>query len=205
MKKLIAIAAVAGGLFTASAGAAVLTDTNNTFGNFDRSSGNRTFAIGGGTIADVNILIDFAKCDDPTLTPSSTACIGLNDSFNREIVFRLTSPDGITVNLVNENTYSGQTPGARVQVNFDDAAASAVGGPALQTGTFRPVGSLSSFNGLSALGVWTLFVQDTVGFDPLTFFSATLTVTTVPEPAMLGLMGFGLLLVGFSALRRKQQ
>ena len=32
-------------------------------------------------------------------------------------------------------------------------------------GTFAPTGpgSLLAYNGLSALGVWTLFIQDTVG------------------------------------------
>ncbi|MBK9236511.1 MAG: hypothetical protein IPO19_10900 [Rhodoferax sp.] len=110
--------------------AALLTATDSTFGSFDASSGTRTLALGAGLVSDVNILIDFAKCDDPSIGAGGTACIGTGPSFNSEIVFRLTSPGGTTVNLVNAGTYSGSTPGTgRVSVGLDDEASTAVGAP----------------------------------------------------------------------------
>jgi len=197
--KLLALSALCAAAVGAQA--SVLTGGNNTFGTADSSFFDRTINIvGAGTVKDVNITIDFAKCDDPALQVGGTCPAG-GFSFNREIEFQLIK-GATVVNLVVQDTYSGQTPGARVVVTFDDEAASAVGGATLQNGSFRPVGLLSAFDGASAAGAWTLRIRDTVFADPLSFFSATLNVT-VPEPGTFGLAGLALLGLGAAARRRR--
>lgn len=197
------LSAAALALASLGANAALVTATDTTFGSFDSSSGTRTYNIVGSQVADVNISITFAKCDDPTIGPNGSSCIGQGFSFDREIVFRLISANGTIVNLVNQDTYTGATPGSGIQeVTFDDEAATVVGGPAVVTGSFRPVGSLSAFDGENATGLWTLFIQDTVAADRLDYFRSTLTITTVPEPTTLGLLGVAALALA-AAKRRK--
>ena len=160
-----------------------VTATNSEFGTVDANSFTRTFDISSpAAITDVEILIDFSKCDDPAPSPTDAGCLGTGRSFNREIEFQLTSPSGtITVNLVSASSdlndaHNGQTPGHRVSVTFDDQATTVVGGSLLQCGRLQPAGRLAAFNGQDPNGTWTLTVRDTVGADPLQFYSATLCI-----------------------------
>lgn len=183
----------------ASAG---LTATDSTFGTFDASSGTRSFTLPSASIGNVTISIDFAKCDDPAMLANGSGC-GPGNAFFGEIAFRL-AHGATTVNLVNAGTYTSGNSGGRVVVTFDDAAGSVVGGPLLQSGTFQPVSSLSSFIGQDAAGLWTLTIQDTTGSDPLSYFSSTLNINggSLPEPATFALMGMGLAGMAFGKRRK---
>jgi hypothetical protein len=176
--------------------------SDSTYGVFDRSAGSRVFNVTGhGMVNDVNITIDFSKCDDPPIGPNGNRCIGTGSGFPGEIEFRLMGSDGRTVvNLVNEGTY---TSGAgRFTVTFDDEAGAGVGGR-LASGSYRPVGALAAFDGMDMFGSWSLLIRDARGGDPLEYFSSTLEIgeAPVPEPANPGILGIGML--GMWAARRR--
>jgi len=91
-------------------------------------------------------------------------------------------------------------------VTFDDQAADAAG-PVMTDGGFRPEEALSALNGEHALGDWILGMGDSFGADPLSYFSATLTINggdnvAVPAPASLALLLAGLGVIGVT--RRRQ-
>ena len=212
--KHLALAAIGTGFlaFGISASAeAALIGSNTTTGNFDRSSGTRTITFtgaeagfGNGLIQDLDVIINFAKADGESFAPPFPT----GTPFFNEVVFRLTSPLGTVVNLINSGSFNvGSGPGFDGTIRFDDAAAQVVNvnRNLIQAGTFKPLGLLSDFNGQSALGSWTLFIEDTVGADSLRFRSAQLVAEAggtqaIPTPALLpGLIG-----LGFGVLRKRK-
>ena len=170
----------------------------------DNSSATRSQSLSapGSSILDLDVTIDYTK-SGTLINPDGTPTGGGN-AYYHELYLRLTSPGGTTVNLVNANTYIGGQASATAVVTFDDAAASAVGGVTLASGTFRPVAALSAFNGEDPTGSWTLLLGDTQGGDPLSVNEWSLTASipgaVVPVPAAA--WGGMLLLGGLGVTRR---
>lgn len=146
-----------------------------------------------GIVAAVRVSIDFQAVNSP-----ASADVGVcenpgeGNGWANEIAFRLTSPEGTHVHLVTNRshadlgaTYVGssgvdhQTP--RVQVTFEDDAEARVGttsGGMPESGTFRPMEPLATFQGEPAEGIWRLGMQDDTHFHPLCYYGATVEIFT---------------------------
>ena len=177
-----------------AADAGIISLTNSTSGLFDGTSGNRTVTVTGaeagfdsGVVTDVNVSINFAKADGESFNPP----FGTGTPFYGEVHFHLTGPTAAVVHLIEPNSFNSGSAGTFFDgtIAFDDEAASVVNVNPNQpaAGAFQPTGpgALSAFDGSSALGTWTLFIQDTQALDALRFRSFTLELTTAPLRAQV--------------------
>jgi hypothetical protein len=208
--KAVASALLGAACIVAQAG---VIATDAAPGWFDGDSGVRTLRIAEhGIVGNVTLGIDFAKCNDPGVGEDGQ-CIDNTGSFDNEIYFRLSSPTGATVSLVEPWTYSGSSVGTgRVTLRFDDAAGWQVGSldfnnGNVTAGSFRPIEALAGLGGGDMFGDWTLLVGDAGYGDPLQYFGARLEVDSsgpveVGEPGMVAVMVAGLLALGASLKRR---
>ena len=174
----------------------------------DAGTDTTTFDVSGvGTISSLSVAIGFSVCDEQFLSPTG-ACSNLGGStFNSELSLTLTSALGTVVDLVTTGTYSGQNEGDSVVVTFDDSALTTVGGDTVTSGTFAPIGTLSSLFGEVADGLWTITIGDSAAADPKRLDSYSVTfndgVAAVPLPAGLPLLLLGLGGLGYASRKRR--
>jgi subtilisin-like proprotein convertase family protein/phage pi2 protein 07 len=125
------------------------------------------------TVAAFDLPLEISSIETPTITskivfyenlPIADINVSLNveHSFLADLQISLISPAGTTVVLIS----SSCNDSSDINAVFDDAAPEFVcaGSPAI-IGTVAPLGSLSSFNGESILGEWTLEIKDNAPAD----------------------------------------
>lgn len=106
-------------------------------------------------------------------------------SYRGDVRATLVSPSGTVVNLITNVGTSADN----LNVLFDDSAGASISthstndnsaaAPPYQR-SFRPEGSLASFNGQGAAGTWQLTICDSLNGDSGNFTRTDLTLTTVP-------------------------
>jgi uncharacterized repeat protein (TIGR01451 family) len=118
----------------------------------------------------------------------------LAHSFRRDLSITLQAPaasGGTTITLVNRHGGGADN----INMLLDDANANAITGhttndtatattvaPPWEETTFRPNAPLSTFNGITANGTWTLRICDNEAGDIGTFYQANLNFTSAPPP-----------------------
>ncbi|MEO8393738.1 MAG: Calx-beta domain-containing protein [Chloroflexota bacterium] len=130
------------------------------------------------TVVDVNVTVQIGK--------SSSLCLPRvavpgNES-NSALAMTLYAPNNTGVSLFSSGAFT--TPGdfGIVTLTFDDAGASPVSG--LPTsGTFAPTGQLSTFNGLNALGNWTVALSDNTS-QRRCIYSYSIEITVADQPPL---------------------
>jgi len=149
-------------------GPIVVNSTNVPVAIPDNTTVSSTLNVSGfvGAITDINVKLNITHTYDADLT------------------LVLFGPGGQSVTLASGVGGSGNNFFDTV---FDDQAAVAItaGSPPF-TGTFRPAGKLSTFNGLSANGTWTLKVTDGFTTDTGTLNSWSVTISSAAtEPTAI--------------------
>ncbi|NHF60638.1 T9SS type A sorting domain-containing protein [Flavobacteriaceae bacterium TP-CH-4] len=125
------------------------------------------------TVQAVGLPLEISSSGTPTVTSKITFFedlpladldinLELDHSYLEDLVITLISPSGTSVALISNSCGDLQD----IDVTFDDDANSFTcsGTPAI-SGTVKPVGALSTFNGESILGEWTLQISDTAPAD----------------------------------------
>lgn len=85
--------------------------------------------------------------------------VNIQHTYVKDIIMSLIAPDGTEVILAKENGGSGHN--FTNTVFDDDASTSIAAGKAPFTGSFKPIGKLSNFNGMNPTGDWKLKLVDT--------------------------------------------
>jgi len=99
-----------------------------------------------------------------TVTDVNVALRGLNHTFMNDLVVSVKGPTGASVQLWAH--IGGGDDAVDTAMTLDDAAPTSVTSATSPfSGTWKPSGSLATFNGLDPNGTWTLTVQDTMGGD----------------------------------------
>ncbi|MBY0230424.1 MAG: S8 family serine peptidase [Gemmataceae bacterium] len=111
------------------------------------------------------------------------AKVNLTHTYDGDLRIYLKGPDGTQIDL---SRYRGGSGDNFANTLFDDEAGTAISaGKAPFSGSYRPEGLLSSFDGKSAKGTWTLYVYDSARYDTGTLKSWSLVVTPQLSPAAL--------------------
>jgi subtilisin-like proprotein convertase family protein len=137
-----------------------------------------------GTVTETIIVVT----DDFILTDVNVT-VDITHTWDSDLTIELVAPDGTVVELANAVGGSGDNFTNTV---FDgDAATSIADGDAPFTGVFAPSGDLSTLNGLTSSGDWTLRVTDNANGDGGTLNGWILQLCaaeslSVPEPFLVG-------------------
>jgi subtilisin-like proprotein convertase family protein len=145
-------------------------------GNFSSVYSFTTAAISCTNFASTNVPINISASGTPTITSSlvipatgniidiNVTNLNITHTWTEDLVIRITSPGGTTVELVNAICGDNNN----MNLNFDSQSGNTYASipcPPTGGGTYQPLESLDAFNGQAANGTWTLTVLDQANQD----------------------------------------
>jgi subtilisin family serine protease/subtilisin-like proprotein convertase family protein len=130
----------------------------------------------------------------PSTSPLGTQAItdvnvnlSLTHTYLSDLRITLKSPTGQSVRLFNRR---GGSADNLTNTTFDDEATTPIAnGSAPFTGSFKPEQLLSAFDGRSAVGTWTLQVQDLASLDTGNVTAASISISVGPGGQMVQTFG----------------
>lgn len=108
-----------------------------------------------------------------------------------DLVIDITSPEGTTVRLMENNFVTGafNTPACGIYLDDEAATTLPVGsGIAPYAGNYQPVGSLADFDGENPNGTWTITLVDNNLGNTGSFYNASIIITADAGSAVVGVI-----------------
>ncbi|MBK6766231.1 MAG: proprotein convertase P-domain-containing protein [bacterium] len=137
----------------------------------------------GDPVAITDFATSIAEINEPNGGVALDVNVTINDiehTYDGDLDIYLISPSGTYVEL---STNNGSADPDYINTVFDDEAATDItAGSAPFTGSFRPEGNLSDFDGEPINGDWTLLVYDDAGLDEGFINDWTLEILYAPGP-----------------------
>jgi subtilisin-like proprotein convertase family protein len=123
---------------------------------------------------------------DDVLIEDMDVTMHITHTYCSDLTITFESPDNTEIALATEVGGAGDN---FINTRFDDEAATPIAnGSAPFTGSYQPEGSLSDYDGFSAMGTWTLSVTDNYAQDTGTidyfFVHITTTVAVGDDPSL---------------------
>ena len=126
-------------------------------------------------VPDLGTVTDSILVEDGRLVQDVNVFVNIDHDFVSDLTLSLVSPSGVAVVLSQKIGGDGD---GYIDTVFDDSGPfSITAGSAPFTGTFQPVEPLSSMNGQSAGGLWTLVITDSAGLNQGFLNSWSLEIT----------------------------
>lgn len=118
---------------------------------------NQAIPDGNGSNVAGTPLVSTIHIDEDITIQDLKVALNVNHTWNGDLVIRLEHPNGTQVILWNRTCNNPSSSG--INVTFDQSGPLIVcASPTI--GTYKPIGNLSSLNGLSAQGEWKLILTD---------------------------------------------
>jgi len=140
--------------------------------------------LAGKVVGKIRVTIKFDKKDQVGLNDCALPHGG-SQPYTDEVSFRLQSPNGTVITLLASSTYNYYVYNGAITLTFEDGKPAIAIDSSPLSGTFSPLQALSTFNGQSANGTWTLLPNDNSSGDPLcvSAFSVDIQVNNVSQPS----------------------